>query len=142
MPTFTPQSEDQLKRSFEPLPEGDYDFEVLAAEEALSSKGSDMIKLKVKAFSGSVETNIFDYLVFTEKSQWKIYSFCKAVGLAEKFKAGEITDLDCQGRTGRAHIKVDKSEGYDDKNVIGYYIEAKAPGKPLSKDEKDDDIPF
>lgn len=142
MPTFNPKSEEELNRSFNPLPEGEYDFSVTNAEETTSSKGRAMIKLRLKVFSGAVETSVFDYLVFTDKSQWKIYSFCKAVGLAEKFKAGEIEALDCQGRTGRVKLKIDKSDGYDDKNAVAHYVEVKGESSRPNQREDTSDVPF
>lgn len=141
MPSFTPRDPRELEKNFIVLPEGEYDFEVRSATESRSKNGNDMIELKLAVFNAGQEVKTFDYLVFSQKAQWKLYSFCKAVGLVDRFKAGEITGFDCEGKSGRLKLKIDKSDGFDDRNAVAHYIEATGSSK-VSVSKEDDDIPF
>ena len=57
------------------LPEGEYDFEITDAEEAVSRAGNDMIKISCKV-DAKIPRFINDYLVGSEKAFWKVKSLC------------------------------------------------------------------
>lgn len=139
-------------------PAGTYDFEVLTAEDTISKKGADMIKLKVKIFndSGATQT-VFDYLL--DAMPHKLRHAAEAFGLLDEYEAGGFDAIECEGKTGKCKIKVDKSEGFPDKNGISDYIPtvtvgsvAKKTARAQRKDwpswdapkggDLDDEIPF
>lgn len=135
---FTPKTEQEIQEA-NLLPEGKYDFEVIAAEEKQSAKGNDMIVVTIAIYqNGNRKTNVFDYLL--ESMAFKLRHFCQNTGLIEKYESGELTADDCIGKTGLCKIKIqkDKSGNYPDKNVIADYLDAGA----CSSHETESDIPF
>ena len=61
---------------------GEYRLRVVDAREDTSKGGNDMIKLKLRVLKddGSEGVSLFDYLVFTESTHWKINHFLKSCG--------------------------------------------------------------
>ena len=128
---FTPKSEKEINEANLLPDKTKASFEVLAAEDQVSGKGNDMIKLKVAIFlNGEQKTILFDYLL--EAMAFKLRHFCQNTGLIEKYETGELTAADCMGKIGGCLIGIqkDKTGAYPDKNVIKDYIET------------DEDIPF
>lgn len=152
---FDPKTEEELAAA-DLWPAGEYDFEVAEAEEQTSKSGNDMVKLTVHVFDAEGRRRtVFDYLVGTEKAQFKVRHFADAVGLIEQYNLGELLAEDIVGRTGRCklNIKKDKSGQYPDQNAIADYLPPKkaavrlgvkpAPTRPApTAADLDDDIPF
>lgn len=142
--SFKPQSEDELKRGIL-LEDGDYDFEVLAAEDAVSAKGNPMIKLKLGVWNPAGKQQwVFDYIL--EAFPSKLRHFCDSVGLRARYEAGTLSSHDCQGRSGRCRIVIvqDKEGKYEDKNQVDDYLlrPARAIQAAGKQAEGEDDIPF
>lgn len=146
----TPKTEKELAEAGI-WPAGTYDFEVLTAEDTISRKGSDMIKLKVKIFNDAGESQtLFDYIL--DAMPAKLRHAAEAFGLLEEYEAGGFEAIDCEGKTGKCKIKTDKSEGYPDKNGIADYITIVTTGSVEKKTARaakvrgggdlNDDIPF
>ena len=144
---FAPKSEEEVSAG-NLLPKGEYDFEVAAADDATSKAGNEMIKLTVKVFApdGSYII-VFDYLL--ESVAYKLRHAALSCGLGAAYEAGNLAGQDFEGRAGRCKVKVDKQEGYADKNAITDYIVPKASIVPIATQtlqttavEIDDDIPF
>ena len=97
------------------LPAGDYSVTIVEASETVSrSTGADMIKLTLDAESpdGTQSTKVFDYLVASASSVWKIDAFRRALGY--EVVQGEPVELaaeDLVGRTLRARLKVEEFNG-------------------------------
>ena len=97
------------------LPAGDYPVTIVEASETVSrSTGADMIKLTLDADSpdGTQSTKVFDYLVASASSAWKIDAFRRALG--HEVVQGEPVELaaeDLVGRTLRARLKVEEFNG-------------------------------
>lgn len=97
------------------LPAGDYPVTIVEASETVSrSTGADMIKLTLDAESpdGTQSTKVFDYLVASASSAWKIDAFRRALG--HEVVQGEPVELaaeDLVGRTLRARLKVEEFNG-------------------------------
>jgi hypothetical protein len=97
------------------LPAGDYPVTIIEASETVSrSTGADMIKLTLDAESpdGTQSTKVFDYLVASASSAWKIDAFRRALG--HEVVQGEPVELaaeDLVGRTLRARLKVEEFNG-------------------------------
>lgn len=120
-------TEDELARALL-LEPGVYPFEVIAASEDISKAGNEMIKIKMNVFGpDDQQVHVYDYLM--EKLQYKLRHFCEATGLLEKYEAGTLSELDCEGKAGFVKIKVDPANGsYSAKNSVQDYV--KAPNSP------------
>jgi len=148
---FTPKLEEELN-NFLLLEEGIYQFKIVKAEDKVSKNGNDMIEVKLIVFDKEGKIHfITDYLL--EKIAYKLKHFTDCVGLGEKYKTGEFSAFDCEGREGYLKLNVqkgkEKPEGgyYPDKNSVEDYIVKEKKeyvdlNKLASKDEFNDDLPF
>jgi len=144
MPTFTPEDPRKLAAIGLLLP-GEYDFEVIGAENARSKAGNEMLKVKLTIFNGDRKSTLFDYLVFSENGMNKVYGFCLATGIEEKYHNGELNVNDVLNRCGKVFVKIDdKDPDYEPKNAVGRYVKPKIKRETIepSKPEGDSDIPF
>lgn len=135
---FSPKTDKELAES-NLLPAGEYDYEVISAEDAVSKSGNEMIKLKLRIFHGESERTIFDYLM--EAVPGKLKRFCDQNGMQSAYHNGTLTAEDCYGKLGRCQIGIekDKSGNYPDRNGIkNYPAQSKASGDQPS----DEDVPF
>jgi hypothetical protein len=141
----------------ETLAEGSYDFTVVDAIEKQSQNGNTMIELQLMvggSDGGNGGIRVFDHLVFTPKSYWKIDAFRIATG--EKLTQGQTVSFeaeDCIGRTGKLWLTVERYEGRN-RNKVGEYLDPNAenppPAAPSPKKEPpsleeqfgDDDLPM
>ncbi len=143
---FEPKSEKQIIEE-NLTPEGEYDFEVVHAEEKQSSKGNEMIELSLKVFVGEKTRLISDYLL--EAMAFKLIHFCEATGLSDRYEAGILSAFDCIGSTGKLELVIQPGKGtYGPKNSVKDYIPDGEPRKrelpEAMKGPKfeDDSIPF
>lgn len=143
MPQFTPKDPRQIAADGL-LPKGDYDFTVRKADPAISKAGNEMLKLTLTIFCGERTTTIFDYLVFSDGGMSKLFGFCQATGLEEKYHKGEISAHDCEGRSGKCYVKTDdKDADFEPKNAIARYCKPKSsPTTPEAAPLHDEDVPF
>lgn len=104
-------------------PDGIYDFEVSNGLDEHSNSGNEMIHLELKVFVADGRwIYVHDYLVNTERMQWKIKHFCEAVGLESEYQAGELSGFACLQRTGKVKIGTQPAkDGYPAKNVAKDY---------------------
>lgn len=119
---FQPRTEKEIADS-KLLPRGDYDFEILDAEEKKSSAGNDMIELKVQVSNGKgVSRTLPDYLL--EKRAEKLRHCCKACAILDKYETGLLANDDFVGKRGRLKLGVEKDRAgkYPPKNVIVDYL--------------------
>lgn len=112
--------------------EGNYLLAVIGAEEKTSSKGSEMIELKLEVIGPNIPEGegaiLYDYLVFSESSAWKIDSFRRACGeTIIEGKEVEIEASDLEGKTVEAHLVVEEFKGKK-RNKVGDYIDPEADG--------------
>jgi len=125
-----------------------YDFEVIESADETSNAGNEMIKLNVAIFNDEGKhRKIFDYLVASEKTQYKVRHFAAATGLLPLYEKGELRAEDCMHKTGRCQVRLEPAaKGYPAKNTIGDYVPVVA-GAPLiaskaPEEMQDDEIPF
>lgn len=102
---------------------GEYDLRVIEAKQDTSKAGSDMIKLKLRVLKedGSEGPALFDYLVFTGSSFWKVDSFLKSCG--QHPGEGSELDLDPDEMIGwecHASLKVEMYEGNKNNKIASY----------------------
>ena len=118
----------------EVLPEGVYEFVCVDANEKTSQSGNVMIELELMVrgsnSNGGNEIRVFDHLVFTPKSTWKIDSFRVATG--ETLVRGQRSRFeaeDCVDRVGKVWLTVEKYDGRS-RNKIGQYLDPAAEKPP------------
>lgn len=150
---FQPKSEEEIQKA-NLAPAGEYDFQVVSAEDATSKKGNPMIKIKLGIFSGeAMAWQVTDYLI--EAMAEKLRHFCDCVGLLKKYEAGTLDAIDCRGREGRVILEIEEQTGFHSKNSVVNYVckevkpavtagPAAAPRAPLGEPQPTDgdDIPF
>jgi len=138
---------------FHHLPAGDYPVTIVEATETVSrSSGADMIKLTLDAEAPDGATvKVFDYLVASPSSAWKIDAFRRALG--EEVVLGEAVELsaaDLLGRTLHARLKVEEFNG-NENNKVDAWLAPKAggstsrpaaPAAPAVQPEDDGNEPF
>ncbi len=97
------QYDPETNNEFEPIPEGDYPFEVTEANSATSKNGNEMIELELGVEVGRDRpVTVYDRLVAVEAALWKIHSFCKSTSL--NFNSDELLPEHCLGQKGIAHF--------------------------------------
>lgn len=144
---FKPKTEKELSTI---APAGQYEFQVLEAEDRESKSGNPMIYLKLGVFNGdAMRWHISDYLVTAMEA--KLRHFADTTGLLARYESGQLAAQDCVGRAGRVKLGIeqDKDGKYPDKNVVKDYV--LRPAKPLpgavaaatpAAAEPPDDVPF
>ena len=146
MMRVTPKTEDELTGL---LDDGEYDFEVLDAEDTKSKKGNEMIALQLKVFDGNGGSRlVWDYLL--ESVGYKVRHIADATGLIRSYEAGALMATDLEGKCGRVKIGTQAAQGgYQAKNVVKDYIkigvEQSAPARKKLATvaaDLDDEIPF
>jgi len=93
---FTPKSETELSMT-KLLKPGIYDFYVEYAEEAVSKKGNEMIKVTLNTWDQEGKQYVlYDYLL--EAMAYKLKHFAEATGLGEQYHNGQLSAEDCKGK--------------------------------------------
>lgn len=132
------------------LPEGEYNAVLEKYEEKVSKKGNDMMCLTWKIFPSDErpQSLVTDYVVLPAFT-WKLKKLAASLGRLKDFEDKVFQPEDYVGASTRVMLKIDKQDGFDDKNAIGGYIAASKDDAPASKFAKDDkefpkdpDIPF
>jgi hypothetical protein len=150
---FQPKTEEQI--AAENLwPEGEYDFEIVKAEEKTSKAGNQMIQLTVKIFSPEGKFRLVDDFLM-EKMAFKLRHCADACRLLDKYNIGELRDTDFVGKAGRCEVVVQEGQSkpdggkYPDKNTIKDYIKRTGTAVAASVATKakdvaavDDEIPW
>ncbi len=155
---FNSRSREELARE-SLTPPGEYDFEIISAEETTSKKGNEMIKLKLRVFVENGEIHVYDYLV--AGMEYKLANFCDAIGRSDDYDDGEINADNLVGCAGKLKLVIEEAEKDKDtgevkwpaKNVVKTYIAGKkgqekmaerrvktAPTAAVKTD--DEEIPF
>jgi len=165
---FTPKTKEEIA-AMRLKPEGEYAFEIAAAEDKQSKAGKDMMVVQLNVFDA--EGRIFtvtDYLVpgstFGDK---KIFEFAATIGLSAKYATGSMSAEDTLGRGGWCKIKIGKAQEkkdratgqptgqfFDPRNEVAWYLSKGAsnpqphtPAAPESPPQannniNEEDVPF
>lgn len=155
---FNSRSREELARE-SLTPPGEYDFEIISAEETTSKKGNEMIKLKLRVFVENGEIHVYDYLV--AGVEYKLANFCDAIGRSDDYDDGEINADNLVGCAGKLKLVIEEAQKDKDtgevkwpaKNAVKTYIAGKkgqekmaerrvktAPTAAVKTD--DEEIPF
>jgi len=143
---YTPKTENELQE-LDLLAAGNYPFRVTTAEDAVSKKGNDMIKMKLHVMDPQTnrQTFVFDYLM--EAMAHKLRHFCEAVDMLDKYESGTLTPKDCEGQEGELELIVEPAGEWPAKNAVKDYnifTEDKPAEttKLTAKPTENDEIPF
>lgn len=140
------------------IPDGEYDFQVIKAEEGLSKKGAEMITLTLNVYlpNGS-QRSVKDWLVGSDAPMCirKIRHFAKSCNLMALYEQGAIDQYACEGACGKVKIGSQESAGYGVQNCVDDYVTESEPApEPLPKGPtaaqtkaangvaESDDVPF
>lgn len=108
------------------LPEGDYPFEVLSAEEKDNAKSANgkMFAIKLAVIDGDGKRHLVkDWLGAWNYGLLKIQALCESVGLEEAFATGTLEASDLLGATGTVHTGIGEYNGKPQVNVKWYVPE-------------------
>jgi len=134
MPSYSTNSYEE--RSKIEVPDGDYPFTVLAAEDRISkTSGNDMIDLQLACEVGMDRPlNVYENLVFTEKSLYKIKQFLDATGMKDKYTLNgsrleiNLEPDECIGAVGVCHLE--KGEKYME---VAWFLQKRFTESPNNK---------
>ncbi len=129
---------------------GIYNFTITKATQKTSNAGNPMIELQLKVWDiNGKEHPVFDYLVATKATSYKIKHFCDAVGLEAAYLAGTFQPEDCENLSGKVEIiiqdgqmKKDGSGFYSSKNAVKDYLVQGATVNASEGRVKVDEEPF
>lgn len=129
---FAPKTKDALQRE-SLLPDNIYDFTVVKAEDTTSkTSGNPMIALNLRC-QGPDDADGFvnDYLM--ESMLAKMYEFCEATGLLDKYHAGTLEAEDCVDKCGKLRLVIqeDKKGDFGPRNSVRKYISPTAIKAPI-----------
>ncbi len=126
---FSPKTAAEIdaeKAKFAAWSRGNYDFEVVSAEDSTSKNGNDMIVVELLVFDQhGNKKKIKDWLV--EAMPVKLKHMCEATGLHSEYDEGNFTSDDLLGRTGKVTLAIEKNEQYGDRNKVYDYVPAPRP---------------
>ena len=111
------------KRSFDPLEEGEYLFVIAKATDEVGQKEPHNAYVHLQLQEPTSKKNVFENLVFSTSSAWKISNFWRALG--HNVKKGdpiEFGGADVQGLEIRAYVSIREYNG-DLQNQVDYFIE-------------------
>ena len=139
-------------KSFMLLPDGEYKFVVVSAEQKTSKNGNAMIEIKIGINGASNNVTVRDWLVNLPSMQYKICEFCDAVGVP--YERGSFTANEILGKTGNC-ILFTESRTLDDgremkSNKVRSYVKSRQLSfDNIKQDEvnnppppSEDDMPF
>lgn len=143
---YTAHTDEELNRLNLLVP-GIHDFEVVETDDQPSSKGNDMVTLKLHVFEEDGTPRIvFDYL--GDFMPHKFKHAADACGLLAEYMDGSITHASFLGKTGKLEIVTSPAKGqYLERSSVKDYVkresqdESPAP-KPKAAPDLDDEIPF
>lgn len=122
------------------IPEGDYDFTVVRAEEAVSKKGNPMLKITLGVYmSNGTQRLVNDYLM--EAVAYKLRHFCDSVGVLKDYEAGCVNAPDLEGRSGKVRLIIKEQKDFPDKNEVKDYLIDATPTEAKQPASSDDDMP-
>lgn len=103
------------------LPQGDYDFYIVAAQEAVTKNGHPMLKVAFNVHDDEGKKHeIRDFIVINSSYIFKLEQFSQSIG--HDFNSGEIDATDLINKKGRFTLKQELDENYGAKNRVSKYL--------------------
>lgn len=132
------------------MQDGIYDFEITAAENKVSSKGNDMMEIKLNVFDSDGEPRPKRDWIMPQMAK-KFKHFHNACDIMDKYNAGTLEPEDVVGKTGKLMIKTEPYTNKDGlqimSNKIDDYVkrdnlEVYAKSSTKAAEDLGDEIPF
>lgn len=119
---FQPLPPDQLNdKKFKLLTPGAGTFTIASAQDAVSKKGVDMMKITLEVYdSNGSKANIWDYILADQS--WKLHALLSAIGKEYMYENGSVDPAFLVHETGSLIIGIEKSEQYGEKNIVKSYL--------------------
>ena len=136
--TFDPGQVPEDERSFDPLPAGDYNCQIVESDVVATKSGGDMLKLTLEVIDGPYENRkVWDNLNIRNSNpdaqriaHRALADLCAAVGV------GAITDSDVlhfKPFVAQLKVETDKSGQYDPQNRVKKYKPRGAGGSSTAQ---------
>ena len=144
---FQPKSEKEIREA-QLWQKGEYDFECVKAENAISgskskSPGTAYIKLTHRLFSEDGRERLQNAVLHPAMDA-QLRHFCVVGNLLSKYESGTLQPEDCEGVSGRLKLKV-KEDDFGVKNEVADYVVPKEQPAPTPAEQaakEKDDVPF
>lgn len=139
---FQPMSDEDIAR-MNLIQPGQYQYEVISADEKTSAKGNEMIVAQLKIWDqDGKERRLTDWLMPSFPK--KLKHFCKASNLLDKYELGDVSAIDCLNKSGVVEIAITKNNKNEDWNSVTDYLPYTGATKVVKKEEPffNDDLPF
>lgn len=142
---FEPMSDEQIAK-LNLIPEGQYQFEVVDAEDKVSARGNEMIAVKLKIWDrDGKERTLMDWLMPSFPK--KLKHFCENTGLQDKYNLGNVIAEDCRHKSGCLSIMITKNQKGEDWNTVNDYLSFEKKNLEMKKETREDpffndDLPF
>ena len=123
MATFNPVTEEEAKAG-RLIPNGEYEFEIVKAEDKTSSAQNTYINLRLKVWDSlGKERTVFDRAMYSGGYAFKVRNLCYSIGMGDDYESGRLDPESMVGAVGRCRIgkEVDVQSG-DDRNTVKDYL--------------------
>lgn len=151
---FQPKTEKEIQEMML-WPRGEYDFEVIKSERAISgpnskTPGTHFIKLTLRLFNETGGSRIQNAILHPAMEA-QLRHFCEETGIIAKYEAGTLEAHDCEGLSGKLQLKQKDAEGnFPAKNEVQDFgpkrtTKKDKPVEPVAAAETQDDsdsVPF
>ena len=121
------------------LPVGEYDFEVVTAEDTVSkfNDGEEQIQLNLRIYHDGGVVFLNQWL--SPSKSWKIRQFAYAVGLVKQYEAEVLMAADCLDKAGKVKLGQYEDKTGTMRNSVFKYLETDSFGfiKTSTDDVKD-----
>ena len=128
-------------------PEGEWEAEILSAEDRVSQNGNPMLELMLRVFGAEGEEYaVQDWVTATPRMQWKIRHLCESAHV--QYERDELPPDDFMGRNVRVKITINEDAKWGKQNRVADYLPRAGNGPtvralPQTEAALDDaDIPF
>tara|TARA_R100001443_G_scaffold5858_5_gene14678 strand:+ start:6965 stop:7393 length:429 start_codon:yes stop_codon:yes gene_type:complete len=128
------------------VPEGEYDFEIVHAEDSVSNFGLQQMFFKFRVFLADGNTALIHQYI-DENHLYQLKHLCNSIGCIEFWNDGDCDPGDMFNKSGRGFLGTyDKKDGTK-RNTFKRFLEPEEASKKkleddIKKVEGDDDIPF
>jgi hypothetical protein len=152
---FKPKTEKEIMEG-NLWPKGEYDFECVKAERAVSgptskTPGTEFIKITLMCYNDQGGQRLVNAILHPAMDA-QLRHFCIAGDMLDKYEQGTLEAHDCTGVAGRVKLKVKAAEGnFPAKNEVQDYVVKKVEEAPAqetktvtasAKEDEGDSMPF
>lgn len=125
------------------LPEGEYFFKIMNANEFTAKTGRHMLKINLLAWKDNDTKSNLDY-VFPLENFGFLRNVAKAIGELERYENQQLECKHLKDKTGKCEIGIKENALYESENIVKKMLpkdKEEVPSVPVP-DNFDDSIPF